>query len=215
MFNPIAVRRVGEWTALISAIPNRRANAIYPLGPPPARLDHLLSLFAVHDRRIRCKVPLWVGDDVSASLASLQLRPVYGAHVMAKEIGDAEFGSDASIETTQRLDERWLAVNRGIPSEATGAYGAGGSAVIAARLDDVAVGLMVVSGGWGGIAAMYTHPSHRRRGLGARILTHLLSEGAARGAGKAFLQVVESNRPAVALYESFGFETVTAYDYWE
>lgn len=213
MFNPIERRSEGAWIALVSAVPNRRANAIYPLGPPPERLDPLLSLYAVHDRLIRCKVPRWITDDVTASLESLSLRPVYGAHVLAAPVQQAP--SDAGVELTDTLDARWLSINRDFSAAATYAYGSENTSLLAARIDDVAVGLAVVSGGWAGVAGMYTDPAHREHGLGSRILGRLLAESADRGATRCFLQVVESNRRAIGLYESFGFQAATAYDYWE
>jgi ribosomal-protein-alanine N-acetyltransferase len=51
-------------------------------------------------------------------------------------------------------------------------------------------------------------PSHRRRGLGRRLLARVLDLGARRGALSALLEVRQSNWPALALYRSFGFETL-------
>ena len=188
MFNPIERRSEGPWTAL-------------------------LSLFAVHDRLIRCKVSRWIDGDVIAALESLSLRPVYGAHVMATTARRS--APDGGVDISGSLDRRWLSVNRDVPESAVNPYGAEGTTLVAARIGDVAVGLAVVAGEWAGVAAMYTDPEHRRQGLGSRILDRLIDESADRGANRCFLQVVESNRTAVELYETAGFEVVTAYDYWE
>ena len=46
---------------------------------------------------------------------------------------------------------------------------------------------------------------HRRRGYGAFMLENLLRKAAASGVRQIFLEVRESNAPAVALYKIFGF----------
>jgi ribosomal-protein-alanine N-acetyltransferase len=49
-------------------------------------------------------------------------------------------------------------------------------------------------------------PEWRRRGLGRRLLESGLRAAAREGAEKAFLEVRVSNREAIALYRSVGFE---------
>lgn len=58
------------------------------------------------------------------------------------------------------------------------------------------------------LLAIATHPDVRRRGIGGRLLAHLLGLGRARGAALVTLEVRRSNRPAIALYERAGFVVV-------
>jgi len=58
------------------------------------------------------------------------------------------------------------------------------------------------------ILAIATHPDHRRRGLGAKLLSHALDEGRAAHCSVATLEVRRGNAPAIALYERAGFVTV-------
>ena len=58
------------------------------------------------------------------------------------------------------------------------------------------------------ILAIATHPDHRRRGIGAKLLAHALDEGRAAGCTVATLEVRRGNAPAIALYERTGFVTV-------
>lgn len=51
-------------------------------------------------------------------------------------------------------------------------------------------------------------PEQQGRGLGRRLLEHVLSEGRARDMVFATLEVRPSNRAALALYERFGFRKV-------
>ena len=48
-------------------------------------------------------------------------------------------------------------------------------------------------------------PSHRRQGVGSALLVRVLREGALIGAGRATLEVRQSNTEARRLYERFGF----------
>lgn len=46
---------------------------------------------------------------------------------------------------------------------------------------------------------------HRRQGLATAMMTHILTEAAAQGASRVYLEVRRSNLPAQRLYESLGF----------
>ena len=48
-------------------------------------------------------------------------------------------------------------------------------------------------------------PSYRGRKIGSALIAHLIEQGRAFSARAATLEVRESNAPAVALYEKFGF----------
>lgn len=58
------------------------------------------------------------------------------------------------------------------------------------------------------LLAIATHPDARRRGIGQRLLDHLLALARARAAALVTLEVRRSNVPAIALYERAGFVTV-------
>jgi GNAT superfamily N-acetyltransferase len=76
----------------------------------------------------------------------------------------------------------------------------------------VAAGMAVREGKMMGIFDVVTGWAYRRRGYGRQVMAGLLCWGEERGARTAYLQVVERNTPARALYASFGFES--AYRYW-
>ena len=58
------------------------------------------------------------------------------------------------------------------------------------------------------ITLLFVHPDHRRRGLGSQVLRALLRSAQTRNLAWATLEVSASNQGAIALYQSFGFETV-------
>ena len=57
----------------------------------------------------------------------------------------------------------------------------------------------------GQITNIATHPDHRRRGMGAAVLEHLIAEARSRGCEQLSLEARVSNTSAIALYERYGF----------
>ena len=117
----------------------------------------------------------------------------------------------------------WLAANAAVPSH----YGAApeaflaligrirppkGFAAVQAEDGVAAVGMAVADGEWVGLFEIGTIPACRRRGLARQVVERLLAWGAARGAERAHLQVMEANTAARALYAGLGF--TEAYRYW-
>lgn len=60
----------------------------------------------------------------------------------------------------------------------------------------------------GSITNVATHPSARRQGLGRSVVSALLQQAAHLSLSSVYLEVRVSNAPAIALYESLGFEAV-------
>lgn len=58
------------------------------------------------------------------------------------------------------------------------------------------------------ILAIATHPDVRGRGIGGRMLQHVLDTASATGCSLATLEVRRGNKPAIAMYERAGFKTV-------
>jgi ribosomal protein S18 acetylase RimI-like enzyme len=76
----------------------------------------------------------------------------------------------------------------------------------------VACGLGVLEKDWLGVFDVVVDPAERRRGHGEQLVRGLLDWGCAMGARQAYLQVMLSNAPALALYGKLGFRE--AYPYW-
>jgi ribosomal protein S18 acetylase RimI-like enzyme len=90
-----------------------------------------------------------------------------------------------------------------------------GYALLKAGKQPVAVGLVVAANGWGGIFCMATHINFRRQGAAGTILHALTRWSKRRGVWQMYLQVMENNAPAQALYTRAGFETIYHYHYRE
>jgi GNAT superfamily N-acetyltransferase len=64
------------------------------------------------------------------------------------------------------------------------------------------------------IGGMGTSPAYRRIGLGARTLTAAIDAARDAGARAMWLEVLEDNAPARAMYEGLGFEHVRRLEVW-
>ena len=76
----------------------------------------------------------------------------------------------------------------------------------------VACGLAVLECELLGLFDLVTYPSARRRGHAHALVESLLGWGERRGARYTYLQVIEANHPARALYHRLGFAEL--YRYW-
>jgi ribosomal-protein-alanine N-acetyltransferase len=80
-------------------------------------------------------------------------------------------------------------------------------------MDDEEVGIVGYAVLWcvldqGELANLAIIPPSRGRGLGSRLLARVLEVARARGVDTVYLEVRESNQPALALYRRFGFTQV-------
>lgn len=73
--------------------------------------------------------------------------------------------------------------------------------------DTQVIGYAILSVGAGEahVLNISMHPDFQGRGLGRELMAHLLDTARSRGADTVFLEVRPSNRAAVHLYESMGF----------
>jgi GNAT superfamily N-acetyltransferase len=89
-----------------------------------------------------------------------------------------------------------------------------GGSRIAIDAAPVAIALIArrESSGW--VGGMGTIRSHRRRGIGERVLTVALEEAGERGCEAVWLEVIDRNEAAVELYYKLGFEHVRDLIVW-
>jgi ribosomal-protein-alanine N-acetyltransferase len=69
----------------------------------------------------------------------------------------------------------------------------------------VGYGIMSVAAGEAHLLNLCVAERYRCRGIGRRLLPHLLKVAASAGARQAFLEARPSNTPAIRLYQSLGF----------
>ena len=69
-------------------------------------------------------------------------------------------------------------------------------------------GVLSAAGDESHLLNLTVKPESQSNGLGGKLLAHLMERGKERGAETAFLEVRESNHPAIHLYERFGFNEI-------
>lgn len=78
--------------------------------------------------------------------------------------------------------------------------------------NSVAFGYGALEDGWVGFYNIYVRSDYRGYGYGHLIMETLMRAAAERGISHGYLQVMENNLPAIALYENLGFQPF--YNYW-
>ncbi|MDF0529482.1 GNAT family N-acetyltransferase [Tsukamurella sp. 8F] len=121
--------------------------------------------------------------------------------------------------------EAWLALQSGaatsaawvssvLGSVAFGSLTVGGATAAVARLsltrdgDTPDDGLL-----WSGIGSLVVGESFRRQGLATELVRDLAREALSRGADRCFLEVLDTNAPARAMYTALGFTQHHTYGY--
>jgi N-acetylglutamate synthase len=154
--------------------------------------------------------PLALHGRLMAELDRRGWRTRWPVLVLAAPIATARgTASELVLDVADRATPQWLAAwTRCEPSRDVEAHvdtvfaRLAGRARFARSLDDAAVGIAVESDGLVGLFCLAVDPARRRLGLGTALVRALLAESRA---DVAYLQVEESNTPAVELYRRLGF----------
>ena len=216
------------WLLRFSRGFTKRANSVVPLYPsigarqePLAeRVRRCENLYAREGLQTIFRLPAIT--DLSALDAHLEGR---GYHLVDPTLVLAAPTRARSADDGFALvpAEQWLDVYAeltGMPAAARKMHGAiiagipstCGFAVLRSGERAVACGLGVIERDLLGLFDIVTHPDARRSGHGTALVSSLLGWGHASGARLAYLQMIESNAPANALYRNLGFENL--YNYW-
>lgn len=76
--------------------------------------------------------------------------------------------------------------------------------------DDIAYGVVSVLGDVADLDRLAVLPFARRRGVAGGLIEQLIEAARGRGAERVLLEVAADNAAAIGLYESSGFETISA-----
>lgn len=138
---------------------------------------------------------------------------VAAAPATAAPVRIADHPDDAWLDTWWSVDGRGGAAERAAAARIL----RGGPALYAAHGDPAApdaVARLAVVDRWGGLFAVATRPSARRRGLARALVQALATASAEHGVDGLWLQVLAGNTAAHALYASLGFRPASRYAYW-
>ncbi|MEJ0060719.1 MAG: GNAT family N-acetyltransferase [Terricaulis sp.] len=213
------------WFYLADGGVTGRVNAVFPLdwrgASLHAAIDDVEAWYAAHHLPPRFKMTdgAIAPDNLREALLERGYTEAYPTLVMTMPACAAETRADvdlsdamppafdAALQAMSRdaaeYDERVIIARRAPQPRCF---------AIARRDNEVAsIGMTVVSEALAGIFLMRTMPHARRQGLARLVLDALANRAKALGARTLFLQVDADNAPAIALYESAGFATLTRY----
>jgi ribosomal protein S18 acetylase RimI-like enzyme len=221
---------IDGWLARLAGGVTNRANSVLPLrcprdldralarvealyaerGLPPtfqispaAESPELDSLLA--ERGYELRAPTLV-QKAAADIALKCLPPPHGEIEVAEEPDEAWMDCWWSVDGRGGDDAR--AIARRILLACPALY-----VTLRHASDVAAVGRLALIEDCGGIYCMAVREDARRRGQGTAVLRALVEAGVGRGVRRLWLQVVESNHAARALYDRAGFIDASRYHY--
>jgi N-acetylglutamate synthase len=218
--------RFGDWLLRASGGFTGRANSALVVGDPPADLADAIGTvtdwYAQRGLRPMAQVPLPGAEEADAAFAAAGWETVEDVLVLTANLAGRP-QPQVAVDLAPQPDDAWLAGYRyrgtPLPPVARAVLMNAERPVFAAvRLDPApsplaAVARGAVVGDWLCVTAVTVDDRYRRRGLATTVMNRLFSWGRDSGAGSCLLQVVESNGPALALYERLGFTEHHRYHY--
>jgi ribosomal protein S18 acetylase RimI-like enzyme len=219
----IESEQLGDWELRTSGRFTGRANSVAVHGSPGMPFAEALKcvreFYAVHDAPALAQVV--VGSEAERAFLEAGWAPMSGYRGGAVvQVADLEpsYDADSDARISESADDEWL-VNYGRVDDPVAARavleGPPTVGFVSIGTPMVAVGRVVVTGEWAGLAAVEVVPDARRQGLARRIVDTSLAWAVDRGADKAYLQTMRSNEAALALYRPYGFVDHHDYRYLE
>jgi ribosomal protein S18 acetylase RimI-like enzyme len=185
----------------------------------PQAIARVEAFARVHDIRPGIQVsPLSLHGTLQRELDRRGWGTRWPVLVLAAARDDSEWSCESGVslvvERTDRATPEWLAAwARCEPGRDVEAHAATVLRLLAgratfARVDERAVGIVVEGDGIAGLFCVAVDPACRRTGLGTALVLSLL---AGTSAETSYLQVEQSNAPAIALYARLGFAEAYRY----
>ncbi|HXH02224.1 MAG TPA: GNAT family N-acetyltransferase [Candidatus Competibacteraceae bacterium] len=206
---------------------SKRVNAVTPLPPHPAALEPAIDHCEARYRAagLRCLFRLVEGlapEELDQRLAARGYRLLDPTAVMTLALDHPPAATEGVALHDEELAD-WLVLYAratGKPLQGQAVHAAILSRITARRRlvslrlggEPAGCALAVLDGAYLGLFDLAIVAARRGQGLGARLLAGLLAWGAGQGARLAYLQVLEDNAAALALYRRLGFRH--AYRYW-
>lgn len=227
------------WRLRFSQGVTRRANSVWPnQADGELALDDKLAtverFYAGHGLPARYQIcPAQQPTDLDAILAGRGYRADASTQVQLASVDGVLAKADRrtppsgwTLTVGERFDADWFATYReaeGFDDHAAAMRQAiiqriaapAGFALLHVDGAPVALGLGVLEAGHLGVFSMATRPDFRRQGAATFVLAGLAHWAQVRGAEQIYLQVMDRNTGARALYAGLGFQTLYGYHYRE
>ncbi len=214
---------LGEWTLRAAGGFTRRANSCHAVGDPgmPIRqaAEQIISFAVAHDIAPMAQVI----EDSTEQRALRGLGWVttdQPTAVLVSRLADAlaDWPLKPAVEISERLGPDWMeAYQQSRPNSADaaivrmileGSHPRAFASVVGHGPDDHSELVAIARGhrtkDWLGLAAIWTRPDHRRRGLATAIMAALGHWAARQGARYVYTQVGIANESALAAYTRLG-----------
>lgn len=219
----------GQWLLRAGDGITERSNSATPLGRSAGfgavPIDEITDFYTRHDLPVRLHIPERIGSAaerlVTANSGTWEVGPEI--LVMTRALHDlpsVAAPDGLSFHIDDYADDDWLSLYhfRGQPlparalqllhDEIDGTMGFG--CLRTSTGETVAITRATITTSddgtsWLGYSAVEVAKAYRRRGLGTLLGTEILRWGSKQGADNAYLQVISTNHPGIALYEKLGF----------
>ena len=222
---PVESELLGEWVLRASGGFSSRGNSVLALGDPGMSLEDAVGHAARwYDARslpprahVHPRTPAAAAfEDAGWSVYEPTLLMLASVARVLRRIGA---GPAATPRHDLAVDDAWLATDERAQRHGDDARTVLQTGVVTFATVRDEQGAVIARGrgafhdDWVGVSSLWTRPDLRGTGLGTAVLRSLLSWGAEQGATTTYLQVVESNEAAQAVYAARGYEVHHRYDY--
>lgn len=223
--------RLADWRMRATFGVTERANSVYTIGlmpQDPMWLQKIEKFYA--DRSIP---PCFYISDISPKdldpiLESRGYQKLDECFIMTASCIDILENNEENIlwkiDCLSEADTKWIEEFielEGFSTERHKAYSHIFSSIkpiknflrVSEHNETVGLGTVVVEEGWGCISNIVVNPKHRRKGIANKIIKYLSKWAYENGAHHMYLQVIQTNAPAVKLYEKIGFAPISKHHY--
>ncbi len=222
----------GSWQVrLTGGHPSKRLNCVVPLDPSDhrdleLRLQKAGKRFGSYGRKLILRETPLIPPQLIAHVAADGWSPFETVEVMAVDLTELALPDTLDhlpshdigrfIDASIALDKEDSSLKPAIAEILSSIKPPTGFFIKEVPMDGaVAVALCVQDNDLAGILSFAVAAEQRRQGVGTEILSAALRWARLSGARNAWLQVVSTNDPALALYRKFGFRSVYQYRYWQ
>jgi GNAT superfamily N-acetyltransferase len=221
----VETEKLGDWLLRASSGYTGRANSVLTHGSPGRPVDEALATAAgfYAARGLPALAQVQLGSDADKQVRAAgwgEARPSQADTLVMHTTLDLVNATPAvDVIVAGSPDPAWYATafdGGPVPAAAPLVMEGAPVAAFASVLLDgsvVAVGRGSMTGHWTGIDAVNVLAPYRRRGLGTAVLQGLARWAGARGARRAYLEVVEDNTAALLAYRRLGFQEAYRYRY--
>ncbi len=221
----------GSWQVRLSGgHPSKRLNCVVPLDPSDIRdmdlrLEKAGKRFQSYGRPLMVRQTPLAPPQLISRLAGAGWERFETVKVMTADLGRPALPDTIDHLPTHDMG-RFVDANLAVTGEDPGLKPALAEVLTAIKpatglfviekpqQGPAAVALCVQDNDLAGIMELAVTERLRRQGLGAEILASALRWARISGARSAWLQVLDTNEPALALYRKFGFVEAYEYHYW-